>query len=225
MSCLPALPAARSLLPVFPLPLPRYPLPASRFPLPAACCLLPATRFPRYLLPATRFQLSDCTPGGAPFAHGLELSTVDCRLPTATGDERLSTGDAGSWKRAAGTSGSGKARQREAEAGSRKLEAAAGSGNQEAGSSEQEAEIIPIVRGSRFHPHRDADRRRNHRRAGVVAVAAHRRPDRGRGGRRIAALDAINKAQFAYAQTCGNQRYAPTLVSLGVPVPGSGRHS
>jgi prepilin-type N-terminal cleavage/methylation domain-containing protein len=38
----------------------------------------------------------------------------------------------------------------------------------------------------------------------------------------IATLDAINKAQFAYMQTCGNQRYAPTLVGLGVPVPGSG---
>jgi type IV pilus assembly protein PilA len=38
----------------------------------------------------------------------------------------------------------------------------------------------------------------------------------------ITTLDAINKAQFAFMQTCGNQRYAPTLVSLGVPVPGSG---
>jgi type IV pilus assembly protein PilA len=38
----------------------------------------------------------------------------------------------------------------------------------------------------------------------------------------LSTLDSINKAQFAYMQTCGNQRYAPTLVSLGVPVPGSG---
>jgi prepilin-type N-terminal cleavage/methylation domain-containing protein len=38
----------------------------------------------------------------------------------------------------------------------------------------------------------------------------------------VGALDSINKAQFAYMQTCGNQRYAPTLVSLGQPVPGSG---
>lgn len=38
----------------------------------------------------------------------------------------------------------------------------------------------------------------------------------------IITLDAINKAQFAYMQTCGNQRYAPTLVSLGALVPGSG---
>ena len=33
----------------------------------------------------------------------------------------------------------------------------------------------------------------------------------------ITALTAINQAQFAYMQTCGNQRYAPTLVSLGTP--------
>jgi prepilin-type N-terminal cleavage/methylation domain-containing protein len=38
----------------------------------------------------------------------------------------------------------------------------------------------------------------------------------------VATLDSINKAQFAFMQTCGNQQYAPTLVSLGVPVPGSG---
>jgi type IV pilus assembly protein PilA len=38
----------------------------------------------------------------------------------------------------------------------------------------------------------------------------------------VSSLDSINKAQFAYAQTCGNQRYAPTLVILGTPVPGSG---
>ena len=37
----------------------------------------------------------------------------------------------------------------------------------------------------------------------------------------IAALHAINKAQFAFMQTCGNQSYAPTLASLGVPPPGS----
>jgi prepilin-type N-terminal cleavage/methylation domain-containing protein len=38
----------------------------------------------------------------------------------------------------------------------------------------------------------------------------------------LAALHAINRAQFAYMQTCGNQRYAPTLTSLGAPVPSSG---
>ena len=38
----------------------------------------------------------------------------------------------------------------------------------------------------------------------------------------IAALEAINQAQFAYMQTCGLQNFAPTLVELGTPVPGSG---
>jgi prepilin-type N-terminal cleavage/methylation domain-containing protein len=45
---------------------------------------------------------------------------------------------------------------------------------------------------------------------------------RGRETAAITALDTINKAQFAYMETCGNQRYAPTLVSLGVPAPGTG---
>jgi prepilin-type N-terminal cleavage/methylation domain-containing protein len=38
----------------------------------------------------------------------------------------------------------------------------------------------------------------------------------------IATLDAINQAQFAFMQTCGNQRYAPTLASLGTPMPQGG---
>jgi type IV pilus assembly protein PilA len=56
-----------------------------------------------------------------------------------------------------------------------------------------------------------------------MAVAGYRFA-RLRGGEAsaITTLDSINKAQFAYMQTCGNQHYAPTLVSLGVPVPGSG---
>jgi len=37
----------------------------------------------------------------------------------------------------------------------------------------------------------------------------------------VTALNAINQAQFAYMQSCGNGRYAPTLVALGTPVPGS----
>lgn len=36
----------------------------------------------------------------------------------------------------------------------------------------------------------------------------------------IAALDSINQAQFAFFQTCGQQRYAATLPALGVPIPG-----
>lgn len=36
----------------------------------------------------------------------------------------------------------------------------------------------------------------------------------------IAALDAINQAQFGFMMTCGGQRYAPTLPSLGTAPPG-----
>jgi prepilin-type N-terminal cleavage/methylation domain-containing protein len=39
----------------------------------------------------------------------------------------------------------------------------------------------------------------------------------------IAALHAINQAQFAFAQLCGNQRYAGTLASLGAPMPTTGQ--
>lgn len=38
----------------------------------------------------------------------------------------------------------------------------------------------------------------------------------------IAALKAINQAQFAFAQTCGNQKYSPTLAGLAVPHPQTG---
>jgi prepilin-type N-terminal cleavage/methylation domain-containing protein len=37
----------------------------------------------------------------------------------------------------------------------------------------------------------------------------------------IGALTAINQAQFAYMQTCGNQKFAPKLTSLGKPHPGT----
>jgi prepilin-type N-terminal cleavage/methylation domain-containing protein len=39
----------------------------------------------------------------------------------------------------------------------------------------------------------------------------------------VAALTAINQAQVAFAQACGDGRYAPTLSALGVPMPTSGR--
>ena len=56
-----------------------------------------------------------------------------------------------------------------------------------------------------------------------IAVAGYQTARiRGYESSAVASLDSINKAQFAYAQTCGNQRYAPTLVSLGTPVPASG---
>ena len=38
----------------------------------------------------------------------------------------------------------------------------------------------------------------------------------------IGALQAISRAQLAFSQTCGNQRYAPTLMSLATPAPATG---
>ncbi|HEY0871871.1 MAG TPA: type II secretion system protein [Vicinamibacterales bacterium] len=38
----------------------------------------------------------------------------------------------------------------------------------------------------------------------------------------IAGLAAINQAQFAFSQTCGNQRYSPTLTGLGAAHPATG---
>jgi prepilin-type N-terminal cleavage/methylation domain-containing protein len=54
-----------------------------------------------------------------------------------------------------------------------------------------------------------------------VSIAGYRHA-RIRGGEAaaIAALEAINQAQFAFMQTCGRQRYAPTLTSLGTAPPG-----
>jgi prepilin-type N-terminal cleavage/methylation domain-containing protein len=39
----------------------------------------------------------------------------------------------------------------------------------------------------------------------------------------ISTLHAITQAQFAFAQACGNQQYAPTLASLATPMPTSGQ--
>lgn len=54
-----------------------------------------------------------------------------------------------------------------------------------------------------------------------LSIAGYRHA-RMRGGETsaIATLEAINQAQFAFMQTCGGQRYAPTLTALGTPVPG-----
>jgi prepilin-type N-terminal cleavage/methylation domain-containing protein len=53
-----------------------------------------------------------------------------------------------------------------------------------------------------------------------MSIAGYRNA-RIRGGEAaaIASLEAINQAQFAFMQTCGRQKYAPTLPSLGVPTP------
>lgn len=39
----------------------------------------------------------------------------------------------------------------------------------------------------------------------------------------LAGLRTINQSQFAFAQTCGNQQYSPTLAGLGVPAPTTGQ--
>ncbi len=57
----------------------------------------------------------------------------------------------------------------------------------------------------------------------AVAMAGHRMTRvRAQEVAAIGALQAISRAQLAFSQTCGNQRYAPTLVSLGTPAPATG---
>lgn len=57
-----------------------------------------------------------------------------------------------------------------------------------------------------------------------IGMAAHRHA-RVRGGEAsaIASLEAINQAQFAFAQTCGKQRFAPTVAALVTPMPSTGQ--
>jgi prepilin-type N-terminal cleavage/methylation domain-containing protein len=53
-----------------------------------------------------------------------------------------------------------------------------------------------------------------------VAIVGYRAARvRGAEASAIAALQAVTQAQFAFAQACGNQRYAPTLTALGTPMP------
>jgi prepilin-type N-terminal cleavage/methylation domain-containing protein len=58
----------------------------------------------------------------------------------------------------------------------------------------------------------------------AVAVAGYRHA-RASSGEAVAtaALHTINQAQFAFAQSCGDQRYSPTLTGLGTPMPTTGR--
>jgi prepilin-type N-terminal cleavage/methylation domain-containing protein len=57
----------------------------------------------------------------------------------------------------------------------------------------------------------------------AIAMAGYRFAKvRGGEAAAITALQAINQAQTSFALTCGNQRYAPTLSSLGIPVPLTG---
>jgi type IV pilus assembly protein PilA len=56
----------------------------------------------------------------------------------------------------------------------------------------------------------------------VIAVPNYRESRlQGAEASAIASLSAINRAQFAYMQTCGRQKFAPSLTSLGKPNPGS----
>jgi prepilin-type N-terminal cleavage/methylation domain-containing protein len=58
----------------------------------------------------------------------------------------------------------------------------------------------------------------------AIAMAGYRYAKvRGNEAAAITALQAINQAQTSFAITCGNQRYAPTLSSLGIPVPRTGQ--
>ena len=57
-----------------------------------------------------------------------------------------------------------------------------------------------------------------------LAIAGYRMVRvRGAEAAAITALGAVNQAQFAFSQTCGNQRYSPTLAGLGVPMPTTGQ--
>ena len=54
-----------------------------------------------------------------------------------------------------------------------------------------------------------------------MAVVGYRHARiRSRGGVGSRALTAINQAQFMFMQSCGRQRYAPTLLTLASPAPG-----
>lgn len=56
----------------------------------------------------------------------------------------------------------------------------------------------------------------------TIAMANYRHARlRGAETSAIGSLTAINHAQFAFMQTCGNQKFAPSLPSLGKPNPGT----
>lgn len=57
--------------------------------------------------------------------------------------------------------------------------------------------------------------------AAAAAVGFRQARMRGAEAAAVSALNAINQAQFAYMQGCGKQSYAPDLLTLGTPPPGS----
>ncbi len=59
----------------------------------------------------------------------------------------------------------------------------------------------------------------------ILAIAFaryHNMQARGNEASALASLRSIAAAQWSFAQTCGNQKYAPTLVALGQPAPATG---
>lgn len=58
----------------------------------------------------------------------------------------------------------------------------------------------------------------------AIAIAGYRNAKiTGAEAAAVGALQAINNAQVVFAQTCGNQRFSPTLAGLGVPAPTTGQ--
>ena len=55
----------------------------------------------------------------------------------------------------------------------------------------------------------------------VAVVGYSQARIRGAEASAISSLHTINQAQFVFMQTCANGRYAPSLVSLGTPPPGT----
>jgi prepilin-type N-terminal cleavage/methylation domain-containing protein len=56
--------------------------------------------------------------------------------------------------------------------------------------------------------------------AAAVMVGYRQARIRAAEGATISALNALNRGQFLFMQSCGRQRYAPTLAALGTPAPG-----
>ena len=57
----------------------------------------------------------------------------------------------------------------------------------------------------------------------TIAIAGYRHARiSGSEATAVAGLRSIHDAQFAFAQTCGNQRFSATLAGLAVPVPSTG---
>lgn len=57
--------------------------------------------------------------------------------------------------------------------------------------------------------------------AGAAMVGFRQARIRGAEAAAVASLNSLNQAQFAYMQSCGRGKYAPTLVTLGTPAPGN----